>query len=155
MAAIDQTLVSLILNALTPTGTTSAPGTALGTPVGSTAMRIRLNTTASTPSAAGTEIPSQTSGYTTSAGGGWLLTTSSTVSSAGSAVGVPGSTQSFVSAGGVVASTGIVSFDLQSNWGVRAWFGLFNAQPIQVGSGNTFQVTGGSGAAAGIQISLT
>ncbi len=155
MAAIDQTLVSLILNALTPVGTGGIPGTALGTPVGTTAMRIRLNTTASSPSAAGTEIPTQTSGYTTAVNGGWLMANASAVSSAGSAVGVPAVTQSFVSAGGVVASTGIVSFDLVSNGGVRAWFGLFNAQPILVGSGNTFQVTGGSGASAGIQISLT
>ena len=32
---------------------------------------------------------------------------------------------------------------------------LINTQPVNVGSGNTFQVVGGSGAAAGIQISLT
>jgi len=70
-------------------------------------------------------------------------------------VGVPLTTMSFVSIGGVVASTGIVSFDLQGNGGVRAWYGNWNAQPILVGSGNTFQCTGGSGAAAGIQISLT
>jgi hypothetical protein len=48
-----------------------------------------------------------------------------------------------------------VSLDLTGNAGTRGWFGLFNAQPIAVGIGNTFQITGGSGAAAGIQISLT
>jgi hypothetical protein len=149
MAAIDQTLVSLILNALTPTGTTSAPGTALGTPVGSTAMKLRLNSTLSTPSAAGTDIGTQTSGYTA---GGWVLTTSSTVSSAGSAVGVPGVTFSFVSSG---SPTAVVSLDLTANGGTRAWFGPFNGQPVNVANGNTFQVVGGSGAAAGIQISLT
>ena len=68
---------------------------------------------------------------------------------------MPFTTQSFVSAGGIVASTGIFSFDLVGSTGVRAWFGNFNAFPILVGSGNTFQVTGGAGAAAGIQISLT
>ena len=60
-----------------------------------------------------------------------------------------------LAAGGIVASTGIFSFDLVGSTGVRAWFGNFNAFPILVGSGNTFQVTGGAGAAAGIQISLT
>ncbi len=155
MPAIDNTMIGLILNALTPTGTGGIPGTALGTPLGSLAMRIRLNTTASSGAAAGTEIPTQTSGYTTATGGGWLMTTASTTSGTPIAVGVPATTMSFVSAGGVVASTGIVSFDLQGNSGTRAWYGLFNAEPIQVGSGNTFQVTGGSGASAGIQISLT
>ena len=155
MAAIDQTMVSLILNALLPTGAAGIPGTALGTPLGTSAMRIRINSTASTASAAGTEIPTQTSGYTTAVNGGWLLANASTVSSAGSAVGVPGVTQSLVSIGGVVASPGIVSLDIQSNGGVRGWFGNFNGQPIPVASGNTFQVTGGSGAAAGIQVSLT
>ena len=82
MAAIDQTMVSLILNALTPTGTAGIPGTALGTPLGASAMRIRLNSTASTASAAGTEIPTQTSGYTTAVNGGWLMANASTTSSA-------------------------------------------------------------------------
>jgi len=152
MAAIDQTLVSLILNALTPTGAAGVPGTALGTPLGAAAMRIRLNSTLSTASAAGTELPTQTSGYTTAVSGGWLMANASAVSSAGSAVGVPAVTQSFVSNG---SPTNVVSFDLQSNTGVRSWWGPFNGQPVAVASGNTFQVVGGSGAAAGIQISLT
>lgn len=155
MAAIDQTLVSLILNALLPTGAAGIPGTALGTPMGTTAVRIRLNSTASSPSAAGTEIPTQTSGYTTGLGGGWASLGQSTASAAGSAVGVPLTTQSLVSVGGVVGSPGIVSLDIQSNGGVRGWFGNFTGQPIAVASGNTFQVTGGSAGAAGIQVSLT
>jgi hypothetical protein len=154
--AIDNSLISLILNALTPTGALGVPGTALGTPLGASGMRIRLNTTASTGAAAGTEIPTQTLNYTTAINGGWApLGQSTTFGGPPISVGVPLTTQSFVSAGGVVSSTGIVSFDLQSSTGVRAWFGNFNAQPIQVGSGNTFQVTGGAGAAAGITISLT
>ena len=153
MAAIDQALVSLILNALLPTGAAGIPGTALGTPVGTSAMRIRLNSTASTASAAGTEIPTQTSGYTN--GTGWSSLGQSSASSAGSAVGVPLTTQSLVSIGGVVASPGIVSLDITGSAGQRAFFGNFNGQPIAVASGNTFQVTGGSGAAAGIQVSLT
>jgi hypothetical protein len=155
MAAIDQALVSILLNGLLPTGAAGIPGTAIGTPVGTTAMRIRLNSTASTAAAAGTEIPTQTSGYTTAVNGGWLLAGASTASSAGSAVGVPLTTQSLVSIGGVVGSPGIVSLDIVGNAGQRGFFGNFNGQPIAVASGNTFQVTGGSGGAAGIQVSLT
>lgn len=153
--AIDNTMIGLILNATTPTGVGGIPGTAFGTPLTTSAMRIRLNTTASTGAAAGTEIPTQTSGYTTATNGGWLLTGQSTSAGTPIQVGVPLVTMSLVSIGGVVASTGIVSFDLQGNGGVRAWYGNFNAQPILVGSGNTFQVVGGAAGAAGIQISLT
>jgi hypothetical protein len=153
MAAIDQALVSLILNALMPTGAAGIPGTALGTPVGTSAMRIRINSTASTAAAAGTEIPTQTSGYTN--GTGWNALGQSTTSSSGSAVGVPLTTQSLVSVGGVVASPGIVSLDITGSAGQRSFFGNFNGQPIAVASGNTFQVTGGSAGAAGVQVSLT
>jgi hypothetical protein len=152
MAAIDQALVSILLNGLTPTGAAGIPGTAIGTPVGTSAMRIRLNSTLSTAAAAGTEIATQTSGYITATNGGWLMANASAVSSAGSAVGVPAVTQSFVSSG---SPTAVVSFDLVGNTGQRGFWGPFNAQPVNVGSGNTFQVVGGSGAAAGIQISLT
>lgn len=147
MAAIDQTLVSLILNALTPTGAAGIPGTALGTPVGTTAMKLRLNSTASTASAAGTEIANGT-GY---AAGGFTALGQSTTSSAGSAVGVPLTTQSATA----TATWSIVSLDLTGNAGTRAWFGNFTGQPIAVAIGNTFQISGGSGGAAGIQISLT
>jgi hypothetical protein len=149
MAAIDQALVSILLNGLTPTGTAGIPGTAIGTPVGTTAMKIRLNSTLSTASAAGTDIGTQTSGYTA---GGWLLANASAVSSAGSAVGIPAVTQSFVASG---SPTAVVSFDLTGSAGQRGFWGPFNGQPVNVASGNTFQVAGGSGAAAGIQISLT
>ncbi len=152
MAAIDQALVSILLNGLTPTGAAGIPGTAIGTPVGTAAMRIRLNSTLSTAAAAGTEIATQTSGYTTATNGGWLLANPSTASAAGSAVGVPFVTQSFVSSG---SPTAVVSFDLQGNTGQRGFWGPWNAQPVNVGNGNTFQCVGGSAAAAGIQISLT
>ena len=152
MAAIDNTMIGLILNALTPTGVAGIPGTALGTPLGTSAMRIRLNSTLSTGAAAGTELPTQTSGYTTAVNGGWLLAGQSTTSGTPVVVGVPLTTQSFVSNG---SPTAVVSFDLQGNSGTRCWWGPFNGQPVNVASGNTFQVVGGSGAAAGIQISLT
>jgi hypothetical protein len=147
MAAIDQTLVSILLNGLTPTGTAGIPGTAIGTPVGTLAMKLRLNSTASSASAFGTEIVNGT-GY---AAGGFTSLGASTASSAGSAVGVPLTTQSATA----TSAWSIVSFDLTGNAAQRSFFGLFNAQPILVGIGNTFQITGGSGAAAGIQISLT
>jgi hypothetical protein len=150
MAAIDQALVSILLNGLTPTGAAGIPGTAIGTPVGTSAMRIRLNSTLSTAAAAGTEIATQTSGYTS--GTGWVMANASAVSAAGTAVGVPAVTQSFVSNG---APTNVVSFDLTGSAGQRGFWGPFNGQPVAVASGNTFQVVGGSGAAAGIQISLT
>lgn len=152
MAAIDQAMVSKILNCTTPTGGTAGyPGT--WTALGAGIMKLRLEYVLSTPTTAGTDIGTQTSGYTA---GGWPLgTTSSTASSAGSAVGIPYVTQSFVSAGGNVASPGIYSFDLYDSAGTRVWFGPFNAGPVLVGSGNTFQVTGGSGVSAGVQISLT
>jgi hypothetical protein len=149
MAAIDQALVSILLNYLTPTGAAGINGTAIGTPLGTTAMKLRLNSTLSTASAAGTDIGTQTSGYTA---GGWTSLGQSTTSSSGSAVGVPFTTQSFVSSG---SPTAVVSFDLTGNGAQRGFWGPFNAQPVNVGSGNTFQVVGGSGAAAGIQISLT
>lgn len=150
MAAIDQALVSILLNGLTPTGAAGIPGTAIGTPVGTSAMRIRLNSTLSTAAAAGTEIATQTSGYTS--GTGWNALGQSAASAAGSAVGVPLTTQSFVSNG---SPTNVLSLDLTGSAGQRGFWGPFNGQPIAVASGNTFQVTGGSGAAAGIQISLT
>ena len=152
MAAIDNTMIGLILNALTPTGTGGIPGTALGTPLGTLAMRILLNSTLSTGAAAGTEIATQTSGYTTATNGGWLLTGQSTGAGTPTVIGVPLTTMSFVSNG---SPTAVVSFDLQGNSGTRAWWGPFNGQPVNVASGNTFQVTGGSGASAGLQISLT
>jgi hypothetical protein len=147
MAAIDQALVSLILNALTPTGAAGIPGTALGTPLGTTAMKLRLNTTLSTASAAGTEIANGT-GY---AAGGFTSLGASSVSASGSAVGVPLTTQSATA----TSAWSIASFDLTGNAGTRGFWGPFNAQPIVVGIGNTFQITVGSGGSAGIQISLT
>jgi hypothetical protein len=144
MAAIDQTLVSQILNATTPTGTSGAPGTQVPA-VGGTAMKVRLNSAASTASAAGTEIASG-GGYTT---GGQVVPAASTASSAGSAVTLPAtSALSWTNSSGGAWS--IVSMDLTSSAGTRTWFGNFNGQPISVANGNTFQI-----AVAGVSISLT
>ena len=43
MAAIDNTLIATLLNYLTPTGAAGVNGTAIGTPLGTTAMKLRLN----------------------------------------------------------------------------------------------------------------
>jgi hypothetical protein len=145
VAAIDNTMISNILNATTPTGAAGIPGAF--TVLAASAMKLRLNSTASTASAAGTEIVNGT-GY---AAGGFTSLGASTASSAGSAVGVPFITQSATA----TSTWSIVSLDLTSSAAVRAWFGNFTGQPIAVAIGNTFQITGGSGAAAGIQISLT
>jgi len=142
MAAIDQTLVSGLLNATTPTGAAGIPGTYTG--LGGTAMKVRLNTTLSTPSAAGTELTG--TGYTA---GGTAVPAASTASSAGSAVTLP-ATSALNWVNGSGGSWSIVSMDLTSSAGTRAWFGPFTGQPVVVANGNTFQI-----AVAGVSISLT
>jgi hypothetical protein len=76
MAGIPNSQISILLNSTTPTGTSGAPGTY--TALAATAMKVRLNSTASTASAAGTEIASG-GGYTT---GGQAVPAASTASSA-------------------------------------------------------------------------
>jgi hypothetical protein len=143
MAAIDQAMVSKMLNQTTPTGTAGIPGS-FGTALSSSAMKVRLNSTASTASAAGTELTG--TGYTA---GGTALSSASTASSSGSSVTLPaGSALSWTNGSG--GSWSIVSMDLTDNAGVRTWFGNFTGQPITVANGNTFQI-----AVAGVTISLT
>ena len=142
MAAIDQALVSKILNATTPTGAAGIPGTY--TALSATAMKIRLNSTVSTAAAAGTEITSG-GGYTT---GGSAITAASTASTAGSAVTLPAAALTWTNSSGSAWS--IASFDLTDGAGVRAWWAPFTGQPISVANGNTFQI-----AIGGISISLT
>jgi hypothetical protein len=142
MAAIDQTMVSNILNATTPTGASGAPGSFSA--VGGTAMKVRLNSTASSASAAGTELTG--TGYPA---GGTVVPAASAASSAGSSVTLPASSAlSWTNGSGGAWS--IVSMDLTSSAGTRAWFGNFNGQPISVANGNTFQI-----AVGGITISLS
>jgi hypothetical protein len=143
MAAIDQAMVSKLLNQTTPTGTSGAPGS-FGTALAGSAMKVRLNSTVSTASAAGTELTG--TGYTT---GGQSVPAASTASSAGSAVTVPASTAlSWTNGSGSAWS--IASFDLTDSAGVRTWYAAFNGQPISVANGNTFQI-----AVGGISISLS
>jgi hypothetical protein len=143
MAAIDNAMISKMLNQTTPTGTAGIPGS-FGTALSASAMKVRLNSAASTASAAGTELTG--TGYTA---GGTALGTASTASSSGSAVTLPaGSALSWTNGSGGAWS--IVSMDLTDNAGVRTWFGNFNGQPISVANGNTFQI-----AVAGVSISLS
>lgn len=133
MAAIANTMVSKVLNQTTPTGASGVPGS-FGTALDAGAMKVRLNSTASTASAIGTQITG--TGYTA---GGAVLTAASTVSSAGSAVTLPATTAlSWTNGSGGAWS--IVSMDLTDNAGVRVWFGNFNGQPITVNDANTFQI---------------
>jgi hypothetical protein len=137
MAAIEQAMVSKILNS-----TTSA--TAFTTLT--TGFKVRLNTTASTASAAGTEVPSG-GGYTT--GGQTSTAPFATTSAAGSAVTIPHTAiLTWTNSSG--SNWGLVSIDLTDGAGVRTWFGNINGQPVNVANGNTFQF-----ALDSISISLT
>lgn len=142
MAAIDQAMVSKIINATAPVGTGGIPGT--WTALGGTAMKVKLTSTASSASASGTEITG--TGYTA---GGTALGTASTASSAGSNVTLPaGSALSWTNGSG--GNWSIVSFELLDSAGLRTWFGNFTGQPVTVANGNTFQI-----AVGGITLSLS
>lgn len=142
MAAIDNTMISNILNATTPTGASGAPGSF--TAVTGTAMKVRLNSGTSSASAAGTELTG--TGYTA---GGTAVPAASTASSAGSAVTLP-ATSALSWTNGSGGAWSIQSMDLTGSTGTRTWFGNFNGAPVAVANGNTFQI-----AVAGVSISLT
>lgn len=137
MAAIDQAMVSKILNS-----TTSA--TAFTTLT--TGFKVRLNSTASTAAASGTEIGSG-GGYTT--GGQTSTAPFASTSAAGSAVTIP-NTAILTWTNSSAGTWSIVSLDLMDGGGTRTWFGNFTGQPISVAIGNTFQI-----AVNAISISLT
>jgi hypothetical protein len=141
MAGIPNGQISILLNSTTPTGTSGAPGTYTALAAG--AMKVRLNSTSSTASAAGTQLTG--TGYTA---GGTAVPAASTASSGGSSVTLPASSAlSWTNGSGGAWS--IVSFDLTDSAATRAWFGDFNGQPISVANGNTFQI-----AVGGITIGL-
>lgn len=143
MAAIDQAMVSKMLNQTTPTGTGGIPGS-FGTALSASAMKVKLTSTASSASASGTELTG--TGYVA---GGTALGTASTASSAGSSVTLPaGSALSWTNGSG--GNWSIVSLELTDNAGVRVWFGNFTGQPVVVANGNTFQIAVGA-----VTISLT
>lgn len=143
MAALDQAMVSKILNQTTPTGASGAPGS-FGTALNAGVMKVKLTSTASTAAASGTELTG--AGYTA---GGQVVPAASAASAAGSAVTLPAtSALSWTNTSGGAWS--IVSIELTDNAGVRVWFGNFTGQPIAVANGNTFQI-----AVAGCSIALS
>lgn len=95
-------------------------------------MLMRLNSTLSTASAAGTDLVG--TGYTA---GGTALG-QSTASSSGSAVTLPAATTSWTNGSGSPWS--IASLDITDSAAARAWWGPWNGQPIAIAIGNTFQV---------------
>ena len=136
MAAIDQAMVSKILNA-----TTSA--TAFTTLT--TGFKVRLDSGTDTSAAAGTELTG--TGYTT--GGQTSTAPFCSTSSAGSAVTLP-HTAILTWTNGSGGAWSIQSLSLTDGAGVRTWFGNWNGAPVAVANGNTFQV-----ALDAISISLT
>ena len=142
MAALDQGIVSKIINANAPVGAAGIPGT--WTALSATAMKIRLATTASTAAAAGTELTG--TGYTA---GGQALSTQSTASTAGSNVTLPATTaMSWTNSSGGAWS--IQSGDLLDGAAVRTWFWNWNGAPVAVANLNTFQI-----AINGVTLALT
>src|SRR5260221_7714651 len=134
MAAIDQAMVSKVLNALLPTGAAGVPGSMI-TALGGAAMKLKLTSTASTAAASGTELTG--SGYVA---GGTAFSTQSTASSSGSAVTCPKTTAiSWTNASGGAWS--IVSLEITDSAALRVWFGNWNGQPISVANLNSFQVS--------------
>ena len=138
MSALDQAMVSKVLNS-------TCSATAFTTLT--TAFRIRLDSSAASASAAGTEITG--TGYT--AGGQNSSAPFASTSSAGSAVTVP-HTALLSWTNGSGGAWSIVSLNLNDGAGspVRTYFGNWNGQPISVANGNTFQV-----AVDAVSISLT
>jgi hypothetical protein len=133
MGALDAAMASNIMNATLPTGAGGIPGSF--TALAASAMKLRLNSTLSTASAAGTELTG--TGYTA---GGTSITTASTASSAGSNVTLPNVSGGLSWTNGSGGAWSIASLDLTSSAGVRSWFGPFTGQPVSVANGNTFNV---------------
>jgi hypothetical protein len=130
MSAIDGAMVSNVLNATLPTGTTGKPAafTALSSSGG---MKLRLTSTASSESAAGTTLTG--TGYAD-----YTMTTSSSASSAGSSVTLPAVSGGTSWTNGSGSSWTIYSLEVQDFANTRAWFGNFTGAPITVANGNTF-----------------
>ena len=134
--AIAATMVSNMMNATLPTGTTGQPTafTAMSTSGG---MKIRLTSTASTESAAGTTLTG--TGYAD-----YTMTTSSTASSAGSGVTLPAVSGGTSWTNGSGSAWSINSVEIQDNANARAWYGAFTGAPVSVANGNTFAVASGA-----------
>lgn len=130
MSAIDGAMVSEILNATLPTGSSGKPSSFTG-PSSSAAMLLRLTSTASDESAAGTTLSG--TGYSD-----YSMTTSSSASSAGSDVTLPAVSGGTSWTNGSGSSWSIYSVEVQGTGNTRAWYGNFTGAPISVANGNTF-----------------
>ena len=156
MAAIDQAMVSQILNNTLPVAAGAKPTNAWLGMVTTAAMKIRLDSTNPTAAAFGTQLVSAY-GYTTG-GISFTSVTGVTASSAGSSVSLPGSgdASTFLwtnSAGG--SGWSIMGLDITDSAGTRSWFAFFNGtssgvSAIPVANLNSFQI-----AASAIVVSLT
>lgn len=136
MSAIDQTLVSNILNATLPCGTTGKPVITYWTAGGLSSaggMKLRLTSTDSSASAAGTTLAG--TGYAD-----YTMTTSSTASTSGSAVTLPAVSGGTSWTNGSGGNWLIHSVEIQDNANARAWFGNFTGDPVTVANGNVFAV---------------
>ena len=129
-------LRAAVINATAPTGATAgAAGTqALGFST-SAAMKVRLNSTASTATAAGTELTG--TGYT--AGGQAFTESQTAITSPTNSITLPKTTVlSWTNSSGSAWS--IQSLDITDSAAVRTWWGDFTGAPVSVANGNTFQV---------------
>ena len=139
-------LRAAVINATAPTGATAgAAGTqALGFST-SAAMKVRLNSTSSTATAAGTELTG--TGYT--AGGQAFTESQTAITSPTNSITLPKTTVlSWTNSSGSAWS--IQSLDIVDSAALRTWWGDFTGAPVSVANGNTFQV-----AVNGISITLT
>ena len=126
MAALDQAMASKVLNSL-------CSATAFTTLT--TGFKVRLDSTASTAAAAGTELTG--TGYTT--GGSTSTAPFASTSSAGSNVTIP-HTAVLTWTNGSGSGWSIQSLDLTDGAAVRTLFGNWNGAPVSVANGNSFQV---------------
>jgi hypothetical protein len=135
-SAIDCAMVSNIMNATLPCGTTGKPSASYWTAgglSGSGGMKLRLTSSASSESSAGTTLSG--TGYSD-----YVMTTSSTASSAGSNVTLPAVSGGTSWTNGSGSSWSIYSCEIQDNANTRAWYGQFTGSPVTVANGNTFAV---------------
>lgn len=137
MAAIDDTMISNILNATLPTNSGSAGYPSSFSALNGNTMLLRLTSTASSASSAGTTLTG--TGYAD-----YPITTSSTASSGGGSVTLPavsggtGGTTYWTNGSG--GAWTIYSLEIQDHLNTRAWFGNFTGAPISVANGNSFQI---------------
>jgi hypothetical protein len=131
--AIDLTLAVKFLNATLPVGTAGIPGTAFGT-LASSGMYIRLDSTAPTGTAAGTQLANG-NGYTTN---GLQLANASTPAAGTTAtVTLPAVAQTWTNTSGGWTINGL---DITDSSQVRTWYGTFTGAPITVAASNSFQI---------------